>query len=516
VTIDYETAKRLQDEARDDGAEVSGEDLLDPVAWWKRQQRAHAGSQFPEEEWAGAVAAAPRLATPAEVAERLGLDPASDEVAEATARENAGRQAEHDQVIAERIKSREQYEYINQRARDQAQRRYRNELGDQVEVPEGASLTDLLRKERPPTRWLVEGVWRRGGVILLAAQAKAGKTTLRDNAIRSLVDGDPFLGVHRVVDADDCVVGVIDFELDEDEFIDWLAKQNIRNTDSVRCWSLRGKAHLFDLRNERVQQRWVERLRAACLRVLMVDCLSPILSALGIAENDNQQVGEILDAILRIATEAEIRELLVIHHLGHAAERARGASRLRGWPDAEWLLVRQKPDDPMAEPEPDSPRFFSAYGRKVDVRQGQLVFDEATHRLVYVGGTRQQAAANNAMVKVLAYIASNDGKNAGEIEGALAADKTLSRDAARDTRKAAIAAGYVEELPSKNRAKRHSLTVTGRAKLAELTMTPHDPDDPWETYCALCQAYILPLAAAAGRTLCDVCEKASSSLDEAA
>lgn len=459
-----------------------------------------------------AMPTAPRLMRPDE--NPLAGTPEGDEYA---AQENASRLAAYDQAISEQIERRELREYIGFRAREQAQRRVADEAGDRVDVPPGASLTTLLQKERPPTRWLIEGVWRRGGVILFIAQAKAGKTTARDNVIRSLVDGDRFLGVHKVVDADDLRVGVLDLELDEDEFIDWLATQRIRNTDRVWCWTMRGKAQLLDLRLERVRQRWVEQIRAQELRVLIVDCLSPILSALGIAENDNQQVGQVLDWLLAISSEAGVRELLVLHHMGHGAERARGASRLRGWPDAEWTLVREKPDDPLAEPDPDAPRYFAAYGRKVSVPQGKLVFDAGSHRLTYVGGSRQQVAVMTALTVVLRYVDQHPMANGGQIESGIAASKVLSRDSARDARKAALVKGLIEEVRGvgPTSSKGHVLTAQGRLKLAELTMSPVDPDDPFdaepdgeERYCEVCTAYILPADAALGAVLCVPCGKA--------
>jgi hypothetical protein len=65
-------------------------------------------------------------------------------------------------------------------------------------------------------------------------------------------------------------------------------------------------------------------------------------------------------AIDELLLEAGIDEALVVHHMGHSGERARGDSRLRDWPDVEWRLMRQDDD-------PASPRFLTAYGRDIDV-----------------------------------------------------------------------------------------------------------------------------------------------------
>lgn len=92
--------------------------------------------------------------------------------------------------------------------------------------------------------------------------------------------------------------------------------------------------------------------------------------------------------------EAGIADAAIAHHMGHAGERARGDSRLQDWPDATWRLVR-------LNDEPDSPRYFSAYGRDVDVPNGRLDFDPDTRRLTYTDESRastQQQADTQAVL----------------------------------------------------------------------------------------------------------------------
>jgi hypothetical protein len=58
--------------------------------------------------------------------------------------------------------------------------------------------------------------------------------------------------------------------------------------------------------------------------------------------------------------------------------------------------------------EPDSPRYFSAYGRDVELREGRLSFDPATRRLTYDGGSRSDAKAEAAMFDVIELLAKSD------------------------------------------------------------------------------------------------------------
>ena len=67
-----------------------------------------------------------------------------------------------------------------------------------------------------------------------------------------------------------------------------------------------------------------------------VDCIGPVMAALGLDESKSADTGRFLAALERVLADASVPECFLIHHMGHGAERSRGASRLRDWPDAEW------------------------------------------------------------------------------------------------------------------------------------------------------------------------------------
>jgi len=60
------------------------------------------------------------------------------------------------------------------------------------------NLSDFLAVEDELAQCRVQGIWPVSGRIAPAAQYKAGKTTLRNNLLRSLVEGDHFLGEFRL------------------------------------------------------------------------------------------------------------------------------------------------------------------------------------------------------------------------------------------------------------------------------------------------------------------------------
>lgn len=58
-----------------------------------------------------------------------------------------------------------------------------------LELPAPITLTELQRAPIPESKFAVDRLWPDGGNVLLAAQRKAGKTTIVGNLLRALVDG---------------------------------------------------------------------------------------------------------------------------------------------------------------------------------------------------------------------------------------------------------------------------------------------------------------------------------------
>lgn len=247
-----------------------------------------------------------------------------------------------------------------------------------IQFPTIETLQERLARPVEPIVWRIEQWQPHGSNLLLSAPFKGGKTQLRNNYIRSNVDGDPFLGEYQVRPTSG-TVAVIDIEMGHTQGETWLREQSIRATDRVLPVWLRGRAPAFDIRDDRIRARWASIFADRGVDTLILDCLRPLCDALGLDENHDG--GLILAAFDALKVDAKIPNGLVIHHMGHMGERARGDSRFRDWPDVEIRLVRQDED-------PRSPRFITAYGRDVDVPEAQLHFDPATRRLTVLGGSR--------------------------------------------------------------------------------------------------------------------------------
>jgi AAA domain len=293
-----------------------------------------------------------------------------------------------------------------------------------VEFPAPVLLGEFIAEPDDECAYRVAGLWPTGGRVMLAARMKSGKTTLGGNLVRALADGDLFLGEFEIQQLPPGRrVVLVDNEMDPRTLRRWLRAQKVVNVDAVAVLPLRGRVATFDLLNPASRRRWVEVLRPLNAEILIFDCLRPVLDALGLSED--KDAGRFLVAFDALLAEAGIGEAVVVHHMGHAGERSRGDSRLRDWPDVEWKLLRQDPDDDR------SPVFFSAFGRDVDMPEGQLTYDPETRRLTFsaTSGGRIALANESKVAAVVAYVAEHPGASTGAIEGAVPGDSKAVRSA---------------------------------------------------------------------------------------
>ncbi len=297
------------------------------------------------------------------------------------------------------------------RVSDEATRLYRAEAMPVAPEPVGLDL--LLAEEPERIAWRIESVFPINARVVLAAQRKAGKTTMTANLARCLVDGGLFLDRWPVAPVERRVT-VLDFEMSRNMLRDWLTAQAIVNAEKLTVWPLRGSAAAFDITTSAVRRQWATRLAELGTDVLIVDCLRPILDAIGLDES--REAGRFLVALDELAADAGIGEMVLVHHAGHQGERSRGDSRLRDWPDAEWRLVREKAEQEGEEPGPDAKRFFMAEGRDVAVPESALDYNPATRRLTLVGGNRQASKAETHFPRIIELI--REGMTGGAVEGA--------------------------------------------------------------------------------------------------
>lgn len=303
-----------------------------------------------------------------------------------------------------------------------------------------------------PAVYRIEGLWPVGGRVVNSAQFKAGKTTLVANVVRALTDGEKFLGTFNVRQPAGTIV-IFDDELDQRMMRRWLRDQNIINTERVEVVSLRGCVGSFNLLNDECRARWAKKLRDVFASVVILDCLRPVLDALGLSED--KDAGRFLVAFDALLAEANASESLVTHHMGHNGERSRGDSRILDWPDATWSLVREKPEE-GEEPDANARRYFKAYGRDVDQPEVLLTYDHENRALCVAGGSRKDTAIDEVVPDVLAYLSHLvTGASQRQVETALGS--THRRELIRKALRRGETTGRIRTEPGPRNAVLHYL-----------------------------------------------------------
>jgi len=319
---------------------------------------------------------------------------------------------------------------VREMTKREALRRLAADEAETVTIPELKVFADLMLVEMAQTQYRIDNWQPVNSRVILSAQNKSGKTTMRDNLVRSLVDGVPWLDSAAVEPVG--IVTIIDNEMSEGQAIRWLKDQGIENTYAINFVALRGKVSSFNILDKAMRSRWADILRGT--DYLIFDCLRPALDAFGLDEQ--RDAGKFLLPFDELMAEAGINESLIVHHMGHTSGRSRGDSRLRDWPDVEWFLERKSADDPA------SPRTVRAYGRDVDVPEGRLAFNPTTRHLTYrpvmpIKMSKQQAATA-AIDKHL-----KDHREAGQRE--LEALANITTDFSRADIRVALCAGDAEK-----------------------------------------------------------------------
>jgi hypothetical protein len=334
------------------------------------------------------------------------------------------------------------------RINHEARRRLDEENRPALALPPIKPFSTWIDEPIDPTRWRIDKLAPVKSRTLLAAQWKAGKTSLVGSLIRALADDESFLDYFNV-----CVPArhlvLLDDELDEDMLRDWLRAQNIRDKNAIaEVIPLRGHVASLDILDDHTRDQWVQRLRDQGCDHLILDCLRPVLDACGLDES--RDAGQFLLAYDELLSQAGINDSTVVHHMGHSNERSRGDSRLLDWPDVLWKVVRETDD-------PASTRYFSAYGRGVNVPEGRLSYDPHTHRISYIGGSRVNAKVEAAGIALISLLAECGEELSGRaIEDALAGEEH-SRKAVRDATGKAIKKELVAIKDGARRAKLHRI-----------------------------------------------------------
>lgn len=346
-------------------------------------------------------------------------------------------------------------------ATDEARRvvRQHREAGEVYALPEPRSMLEQLAEADVEPSWSVEGLHEQGSSTIVVAEAKAGKSTLALNLVRSLLTGRPFLDQFDVdLDADARIL-FLNYELSEAMFKRWVLRMGLGDDETERliAYHLRGRRLPPD--HPHARHQLVERIQE--LGEVAWVIVDPLQRAFLGDSNNNDEVGAFLEALDALKAEAEVPNLLLIDHTGHTEKgRARGASVKAGWPDSTWALTRE-----------NGHRNFAAFGRDVDVASTPLRFDPETLRLS-MGDTpapRRETRPLSPVDRVLVALAESGDDvevKGGELTRAI---RGLTNAKRPDAIRRAVDAGFVAVREGGGTTRWHRLTDTGRERLEEVT-----------------------------------------------
>jgi AAA domain len=340
------------------------------------------------------------------------------------------------------------------RVTENARRILRAEGEARFPVPDHDSLTEYLDQEDEPVRYAIDELLPAGGNVVFFGSNKAGKTTVVQNVMRSLADGEPFLGRFATHLPEGGRVALINYEMTADQNRRWLRDLEFKHPENVaRPWDARGHIVPFWLPEYRAHA--AEWFREAVVKFLILDPGQKAWAGFLQSEGDNIGMGHFTQALDLLKQEAEIRDLLLVHHRGwqqfeEDEEHGRGPSALEGWADALWSLSKDRNDD----------RFLRAYGRDVEVAAFKLNFNR-TSRHLSAGQLRKEHRLDEGVRKVCMAVVDQPGINSGDLEKGITGDKNKRSGWIKE----AVDRGYVEQVGGANNAKLHYITDHGRTFL---------------------------------------------------
>jgi hypothetical protein len=316
-------------------------------------------------------------------------------------------------------------ELHQQRARRQAKRILDAEEAPPLRTPPWVpTLADELALPDEDVSYRIAEVLPSGGNVLLTAQFKAGKTTLINHLAKCLADGQPLFGLLDVTRLSGRV-SIFNYEVSRAQYRRWLRDVAPEHPERVALLNLRGYAlPLIDVETTEWTVRWLAERET---EVWVLDPFARAAMGSVTSENDNTEVGRLLEHLDVIKERAGVRELILPTHTGRAEfeegqERARGATRLDDWADVRWFLTK---DD-------EGQRFFRATGRDVEYDEKGLEYDEGTRQLQIVAGNRRQAREMRVRNAVYASILNTPDINLLDIRKAVRATLGKSDNKAVD------------------------------------------------------------------------------------
>jgi hypothetical protein len=268
------------------------------------------------------------------------------------------------------------------------------------------TLAELLSRPEQDS-WRIQGLWPRGGRILLTAQRKCGKTTMVGNISKALIMGGDFLGQFAATKIEGRIA-VLNYEVTGATFARWMNDVGVP-PESMYVFNLRGCENPLSTDAGRVEL--AAQIREQGCTVLIVDPFGRAYS--GADQNDAAMITPWLVSLDQVAEMAGCHELLLTAHAGWNGERTRGSSALEDWPDVIVTMTKGTGEDANT-------RYLRAEGRDVDVDEDALAYDDIRRTYRMTGDGSKKASAMQRRVTALTdVLVEKVRENPGLTKGAI-------------------------------------------------------------------------------------------------
>lgn len=263
---------------------------------------------------------------------------------------------------------------------------------------------------RPPVQFAVDRIAAVGQNVTITGQYKAGKTLLGLNLIRSLIEGEPFLGEFKIGSetGSSVKVGLWSLEMSMSDLDGYIDPLGITGDAAGRLAVMNGRGYGVNILTDVGRQWAVNWLKRMAVQTWVIDSHARLCRMAGVDENDNGQVLSLLHRLDEIKEQAGVNELFYLVHTGRGENgtadggtaRARGATVLDDWADARWVLTRQ-----------GAVRFLSVEGRSVtDMDPRSIDFDSETGRMTLGTHDPISAKVDGLVALVVSLVVDHPGE----------------------------------------------------------------------------------------------------------
>lgn len=301
---------------------------------------------------------------------------------------------------------------VGMMARDEVRR---EQAAGKVSLPDRPlSLAEALKREPPEITWAIHELHIDGGNTVLIGPRKSGKSSLAITAIRSLADGEPFLG--RNVDRIPAHAGIVilNLEMAEAQWNRWAGDTGVRRRQRIYPVHLRGTR--FAITEETTRLWLVALLREMNARWVALDSWGKAMANCNLNENLPADVNVWTAAWDEIKAESDTPNSLVLAHSSFKRrkgqgdddkELARGGTSLEDWADSIWRLRSVQ-----------GTRFFEAQGRDVVIPETAVNYDAATRLYAPGYGTRADLALDADAEQLAKIVEGTPGINWTDLRNA--------------------------------------------------------------------------------------------------